>query len=748
MITTDSKKAFYNIIKPQFISWEFYSQYIDKEPNFGKLGLIVFLRTYSRFIPELKRREKWCETVLRSVEYNVSLDTVTDHETLCREAEELFDNVFNLNVFPSGRSLWIGGTKITKKHGSAIFNCTYTNLDTVSSFAEIYYWLLIGAGTGFSVEEKHISKLPDFYNRVVIQRTRDKHQDKSEERQESTLLWCSRSPEEAEEFDFNALSLSDSEYSQKVESVVNQLESSYGDKLMMIVGDSKEGWVNAIRVLLILNTINSESPLSLKVIYDYIRPEGQKLMTFGGRASGYKSLQQTLEKVQSCLDERTENNRLSSSQVVDLCNFLAENVVSGGVRRSSQIALGDSDDYEFVNLKKNLWTDEDKAEFRSSRVMSNNSVMLYEKPDKETIASYFEAIRTNGEPGIVAIGNMQRRRPEVEGGNPCMEIGLRSKQCCNLTTLNLFNCVEKDSDNEYFINTSKLTQLLRLIVRAGSRMTLTTQWHPVWDKTQRLDRLLGQSLTGVMDAFELIGKDDDLDWQKDFWNNLRELARGYADQYHDELGINRSASITTIKPEGTLSQLPTVSSGIHRSYSPYFKRRVRFSKTDPLSHALKAMGLNPVPENNQGKDLYSEECNTWVFTFPVATSSNMRQIDESAIKQLERYKVAQDNYIESHNVSVTVSVDEREWDDVVDWVDKNFDCIGGVSFLPKFDPANTTYPLLPYEPCDQKTYQFFNSVFPQINEDELISKITKFENEEEEHDILEEGCQTGACPVR
>jgi hypothetical protein len=252
-------------------------------------------------------------------------------------------------------------------------------------------------------------------------------------------------------------------------------------------------------------------------------------------------------------------------------------------------------------------------------------------------------------------------------------------------------------------------------------------------------------MTGIMDAFCALGKDNDLSWQANFWKKCRTIARKAADQYHDHLGIERSKSVTTIKPEGTISQLPTVSSGIHRNYSPYYFRRIRFSKTDPLSHSLRAMGVEPEPEHGEGS---LENSHTWVFAFPIKTNAEIRQIDEPSLVQLERYKVAQQEWIESHNVSITVNVDKNEWDKVVDWTYDNFDIIGGVSFLPKFDPNYTSHPLLPYQPADKEMVSRLENQMPRLNEEELILEIAKLENEQEEYKILEENCSSGGCPIR
>ena len=224
---------------------------------------------------------------------------------------------------------------------------------------------------------------------------------------------------------------------------------------------------------------------------------------------------------------------------------------------------------------------------------------------------------------------------------------------------------------------------MRLITRMGSRITLVDMWDSEWDYVQKRDRLLGVSLTGIVEAYNSLSVRNQLY----FGNTLRELkqtARLEADHYHEQLGIQRSLLVTTVKPEGTISQLPTVSSGVHAPYAPYYKRRIRVSVTDPIAKALHNLDLKPVPENGQGDDLYAPECNTWVFEFPVKTQATIRAIDEPAIAQLERYKMLMFHYAE-HTVSVTITVAEDEWDAVCEWVFKNWDYCVGIAFLPRFD---------------------------------------------------------------
>lgn len=735
-------RAYFDLVKPKYISWKFYSQYLDKNPPFGEIGVIVYLRTYSRFIEDLQRRETWQETILRNIEYSLSLDTVSSLENKQQEAEALFDMMFHLQGFPAGRSLWTAGSKQTLKDASSNWNCTFRTMDSLSAFSEVFYWLLIGAGTGFSVEQKYISQLPKFNSKVHIIHEEYNYQ----KRIDGTFVNVTNS-ENSPQFlttytDFvETLDIikSDSDF-------VRSLLDNY--KIIRFqIGDSKEDWCNALRIFLKALTNNNVEKIYIN--YNPIRPEGTIIKTFGGRASGHKALLTMFDNIIKII--RRCNGDLDSLAVLDIVNSIGLNVVSGGVRRTAQLALGDSFDNDFKTAKVGLFTDPSKAEYQTIRTMSNNSTGEYGNPGLDAINKTFECLRDQGDPGFWIIGNAQKLATSpVKGTNPCAEAALDDCQSCNLTTGNVKACVYWDEVSQsYKFDWELWYNIVTLVTRLGSRITLATQWHPKWDETQKRDRLLGVSMTGVMDAFDLLGWDDQQ--QKYFFEASNFMAIKAADEYHDFLGINRSARVCLFKPEGTISQLPTVSSGIHRAYAPYYLRRIRFSKTDPLAQVLLDLGLNPVPENGQGDGLFGDNCNTWVFTFPIKTNAKIRAIDESVIDQLERYKLAQTNYADrGHNTSCTITVARDEYDTAAKWVNENWDSIIGIAFLPRFDPVEggkAAYPLMPYEPCDQDTYQSLKSQIPELSQIDIINKLSEIERTFEEQE-LEKNCTTRACPIR
>lgn len=733
MILKDSVRRHFENVAPKYIEWDFYKNYIDVEPPFGQLGLPVFLRTYSRHIESEKRREKWIECVLRNVEFSIGLDKVTPYSELKKEAEELFDYIFNLRTFPSGRSLWVAGSQQTQVDPSSVWNCTFRSINSISAFSEIFYWLLIGAGCGFSVEKQYTELLPYFYNKnKTISHVGENIWLKDHE--DTVFIY----EDSLKTLTGEDLILCDYEYRRKV----NIPKSA--KNIVIFIGDSKQGWCNAVRLYLTLLTY--EQSLNITFDYSWVRPKGEPLKIFGGRASGCRNLIDLFNRMQDTIS----SYKLSSVDCLDLVCIIGCAVVSGGIRRTALIGLGGAEDNEFKTAKYELWQDPAKAKYTKYRVMSNNSIAgKTEKPNRQTFDEMFIAIKSNGEPGIWNVGNAQKYDDKIIGTNPCGESGLRDKQSCNLTTNNVSAFVKTSSTGDVYFDEKEWFKSLYLSARIGTRVTTLTQWHPEWDRVQKSQRLLGVSMTGLMDAVDTLG------WSErqleEFLSRSQKYVREVTDIYHEQLGIERSARITLFKPEGSLSQLPTVSSGIHRAYSPQYLRRVRFSAIDPLAKALlDIIGENNVkPENGQGDNVLDENVDTWVFTFPIKTNTKIRAIDEPAITQLERYKLAQHTYTaDGHNTSVTVTVAEDEWGDVADWVYENWESIIGVSFLPKYDPEKDIYPQMPYEPCSVEKYEELKNIMPTFNENQLITLISKYEDNYDEYVILEDACASGACPLR
>jgi len=365
----------YSITDASFLSEEFLNQYQGKRPlHAGVLFDVVYLRTYSRWRDDIQRRETWLETVQRVVEYSFSL--YTGHyssDALIIEAQNLFDDIFNLRVLPAGRTLWIGGTPSSYKFGESNFNCSFAVINSIESFTDLFHLLLCGCGVGFRILESDIKTLPKF-GKVSI-----KHKDYFP-------------VHEKLRFDRTTIDYEDNQH-------------------IIEIGDSREGWVDALRCFLNISASNAEAKIVLN--YNRIRPEGSRIKTFGGKAPGPNGLREMFSNIGEIINSST--GTLTPVNVMDICNFIGKNVIIGGTRRSSQIALGSPDDSEFLNAKLDLW----KTKTNLQRTMSNNSVVFTSKPNKEIIETIFKNIKNNGEPGFFNLGAARKRRPNVHGLNPC-----------------------------------------------------------------------------------------------------------------------------------------------------------------------------------------------------------------------------------------------------------------------------------------------------------------------------------------
>ena len=406
----------------------------------------------------------------------------------------------------------------------------------------------------------------------------------------------------------------------------------------------------------------------------------------------------------------------------------------GGVRRTAEMVIIDESDTECIEAKSNLYKQEDgKWSVNKElihRQMSNNSIYYTEKPSRERLKWNIEKMRYSGEPGWINAEAAGKRRPNMNGVNPCGEILLDSQGLCNLTTVNVYAFVKEDGT----LDEKSLLDAQKLSARAGYRMTCVELELPDWDRVQQRDKLVGCSLTGWQDMVNAIKltKEEEADLLK----KLKKVAKDAVADYAKELGQNEPLLVTTIKPEGTLSQLPSVSSGVHYSHSPYFIRRVRISSDDPLVKVCEELGYPVLPEVGQS----IENCTTKVVEFPVKAPEGKTKYDVSALEQLENYKMFMENYVE-HNCSITVHVRDHEWEDVENWVWDNWDSVVAVSFLPLDD---SFYELLPYEAIEKEEYE------KRVNEMKpfIPSLISKYEKEETELDIGNDGCETGICPVR
>lgn len=683
----------------RLLSDEFISKYKHKASPMEALGNFVFYRTYSRFLHEEKRREFWWETVRRAVEYNCSLVPTTRSE-----AEELFDNIFHLRQFLSGRTFWVGNTDVARHYPMANYNCAFQVVDSLEAYRDIFYLLMIGSGVGVRILKDDVAKLPKV-------------------RTDYELIHKDYTPAERHEREDNT-----------------SMKFTHNNTVRITVGDSKEGWVQSLDYFFkLIYATEFRNIKTIIVDYDHVRPLGERLRTFGGTASGHSSLKTMFEKINKVINKRglleeSKRVKLRPIDCLDIANIIGENVVVGGVRRTAEIVLVDADDEECIDAKSHLYKQIDGQwivdKEMMHRQMSNNSIYYKKKPTRERLKWQLEKMRFSGEPGWVNAEAGEKRRPNFNGVNPCGEILLDDKGLCNLTTVNVFAFVREDGT----LDLNGLLRAQRLSARSGYRMSCVELELSQWNDVQQRDKLIGCSLTGWQDLVNALKLN--INEQAELLRKLRAVAKNESEMYAQEIGENAPILVTTIKPEGTLSQLPTVSSGVHYSHSPFYIRRVRINAHDPLVKVCEELGYPVFPE--VGQDM--ETCSTKVVEFPVKSPFGKTKYDVTAVEQLENYKLFMDHYVD-HNCSITIHVRDHEWALVEEWVWEHWDECMALSFLSLED---SFYDLLPYESIEEEDYNQRKAQMKPFRP----SLIQKFEKVEVQFDVGADGCDAGVCPIR
>lgn len=686
--------------KFKLLDENFIAKFKHAPETMSPLGEFVYYRTYSRWMTEEKRREYWWETVRRAVEYNCSLVEGTTRE----EAEKLYSNIYHLKQFLSGRTLWLGGTEIANVYGTGNYNCAFCIIDDFDKFKELFYLLMIGTGVGFRVLKQDVEKMPGIRTNIKVLHEYYRPLP-SNERQDNTSL-----------------------------------EFSNGSA-KITVGDSKEGWTQSLDFFFSLLYSNIYQKVNTIILnYNNVRPKGERLKRFGGTASGHESLKVMYEKLSGVLTKlgQEENKnicKLRPIHCLDICNIIGENVVVGGVRRTAEIGIIDANDEECTNAKSDLYYMKDNKEWVentaiSHRKLSNNSIFYETKPTREQLKWQILQMKRNGEPGFINAVAARKRRADFEGMNPCGEILLRDRGLCNLTTVNVAAFVGENN----ILRVAELLEAQRLSVRAGIRMTCLELELYKWDKVQKQDRLLGVSLTGWQDAISLINYSKEQ--EEALLELLKNTAHEEAYKYSDVLEIPHPLLVCTIKPEGTLSLLAGVSSGLHHSHSKYYIRRIRINASDPLVRVCEKLGYPVLAES--GQDLKTSTVK--VVEFPQKSPAYRTKYEVSAIEQLETYKRFMKNYVD-HNASITITVKNHEWEAVEDWICDNWEDVVAVSFLALDD---NFYPMMPYETITEEEYIKRVSLMKPF----IPSLLTEYETEEFNTKLLEAGCDTGVCPIR
>ena len=623
----------------------------------------IHLSRYSRWDYQNKRRETWQETVDRY--FRFFKEHLSDNYNYTFKDEDISELKQSVINLEIMPSMrcLMTAGPALKKENVAGYNCSYIHIDSVRSFDEILYVLMNGTGIGFSVERKHTERLP------VI-------------------------PYEL-----------------------------HPTETTIAVADSKLGWAKAFKELLAL-IYSGHIP---KWDLSNVREAGSILKTFGGRASGPEPLENLFNFVVK-IAQNARGRILKPIECHDIVCKVAEVVVVGGVRRSALLSLSDIDDDEMRYAKSGEWWRDNPQ-----RALANNSANYHDIPQTGTFLREWTSLydSKSGERGIFSskAATLQAKRCSDRltnqdiwsfGTNPCSEIILRSREFCNLSEV-----VIRSSDK--LPDIARKVRLATILGTIQSTLTNFKYLPREWVKNCDEERLLGVSLTGIMDnKLTSNPKPEDLQY-------LRQEAIATNLKYADEININPSASITCVKPSGTVSQLVDSASGIHSRHSPYYIRRVRMDAKDPMTEYMKDLDWVWEPDITKPND-------TVVFSFPIKSPKGcITRNDKPAISQLEIWKLYQEHWCQ-HKPSITITVREEEWLEVGAWVLKNFEIMSGVSFLPHSDHI---YKQAPYEDCDKQTFKRLENIICEANWEDLS------QYEEEDYTIASQelACVAGSCEV-
>jgi len=492
----------------------------------------------------------------------------------------------------------------------------------------------------------------------------------------------------------------------------------------IIIKDSKEGWAKGLRQVIALLYSGEIAKWDVSLV----RPAGAKLKTFGGRASGPAPLVDLFDFVIRTFKD-AQGRRLSSLECHDIMCKIGEVVVVGGVRRSAMISLSNLSDDRMRHAKSGAWWENDKQ-----RALANNSVSYTEKPDSLSFLREWTALveSGSGERGIfnrqaskVQAAKNGRRDASYEfGTNPCSEIILRPNQFCNLT-----ECVVRATDTIETLE--KKVRMATILGTIQSTFTKFPYLRKIWQKNTEEERLLGVSMTGIMDNPLMTTKNAGLEKTLE---HLKSVAVATNAEWADRLGIPVATAISCVKPSGTVSQLVNSSSGIHARHSPYYIRTVRGDNKDPLTQFMKDQKIPNEPD-------VMKPDQTTVFSFPMKAPDNaVVTADMSAIEQLEMWLAYQRSWCE-HKPSVTINVKNDEWFEVGAFVYNHFDEMSGVSFLP-FNEH--TYQQAPYQECSKTDYKTLMSCMPDAID---WTQLSDYEQEDNTAGSQTLACSGDSCEI-
>lgn len=651
---------------------------------------VIVKRTYSR--PDSNNRyETWEEITDRVINHQRWLwNRVAGHTVDNKaELEEFRQLMLDRKVTTSGRTLWLGGTDISKTRESSQFNCSFTKVETVYDCVDVLWLLLQGCGVGFTPV---VGTLNGFLHTIPT-------------------ISVVRSTKVVDE---------KGNYTKGIE---NNVETFVDGVWTIKVGDSAEAWAKSVGKLL------AGKYKAKELVFDFseLRPAGIRLKGYGWISSGDEAIAKAYTAIATILNKRA-GQLLTRMDILDIVNWLGTILSS---RRSAQIVLfeyGEDEWKEFALAKKDWW-----LTGNSQRVQSNNSLLFENKPSREQLREIFGLMEEAGgsEPGFVNAETARKRASWFYGSNPCCEILLGNKTFCNLMEIDIA---------KFRGNSSGLLRAIELAARANYRQTCVNLQDGIlqeaWHLNNEFLRLCGVGLTGI-------ARRDDLSYY-DYTAMQRAAVYG-AYSMADELELQRPKNVTTVKPSGTLSKIMGTTEGVHKPLGKYIFNNVNFGKHDPLLDKLRQANYRMMPN--------PADSNGVIVTFPVAwedvefdkvhkPDGTVVEVNlETAIEQLERYKKIQTAYCQQ-NVSNTISYSPDEVEGIVDWLLANWDIYVGVSFLYRADPTKTAkdlgYLYLPQEVVTKEVYDEYVATLIDVN----------FDDTDGEFEIESSECSGGSCPVR
>ena len=603
---------------------------------------------YSKFIPELERRETWEELVTRNMNMHIK-----KYPQISSEIMDVYQYVYNKKVLPSMRSMQFGGKPI-EISPNRIYNCAYLPIDHLDAFSETMFLLLGGTGVGYSVQKHHVEKLPEIRK---------------------------PNPNRARRF---------------------------------LVGDSIEGWADAIKVL--MKSYFGENLSTPEFDFSDVRPKGAQLVTSGGKAPGPQPLKDCIHKLKGMLDAKEDGQKLSSIEVHDMICHIADAVLAGGIRRAALISLFSADDNEMIACKSGAWWETNPQRGRAN----NSAALVRHKITKDFFMDLWKRVEASGagEPGIYFTNDKDW------GTNPCCEIALRPNQFCNLCEVNVSD-IESQED---------LNNRVKAAAFIGTLQAGYTDFHylrDVWKRTTEKEALIGVSMTGIGSGVVL-------------GYNMKEAAKLVKEEnarVAELIGVNKSARTTTVKPAGTTSLTLGTSSGIHAWHNDYYIRRVRVGKNEAIYQYL-AMYHPELVE-----DEFFRPHDTAVISVPQKSPEGAILRTESPFQLLDRVKKITQEWVRpghrtgsnTHNVSATISLKNEDWELAGEWMWENRDFYNGLSVLPH---DGGSYIQAPFEDCTKEEYE---RLFAKLHTIDL-SKVVELQDNTDLSGEL--ACAGGACEIK